>query len=370
MTYSKSILISEITAVIEEFAPLALQESYDNAGLLIGDKSRSVTGVLVTLDITEAVIDEATRHNCNLIISHHPLIFRGLKKITGQDFIQRSIIKAIRNDIAIYSAHTNIDNVKNGVNGRIADKIGLINRRILQPKSDFLLKLITYVPHEQLEKVRQALFNAGAGHIGEYDSCSFSTEGTGTFRPNENANPFVGEKNQLHAEAETRIEVVLPKYLKNKVLASLIQAHPYEEPAFDFIPLANTWNNVGAGMIGELEQEMDEVEFLEHLKNQFSLDVIRHSPLCGRKIKKVSLCGGSGSEFLRDGIALDADVYISGDFKYHDFFDAEDKILIADIGHYESEQFTKDIFFEIITKKIPNFAVRISKVNTNPINYF
>lgn len=362
--------VSEITSIIEEFAPLALQESYDNAGLLVGDKLMSVTGVLISIDVTEEVIDEAIKHNCNLIISHHPLIFRGLKKIVGQDYIQRCVVKAIKNDIAIYSAHTNLDNVKNGVNGKIADKIGLINRQILQPKSEILLKLVTFVPHEHVENVQQALFIAGAGHIGEYDSCSFNADGTGTFCANENANPFVGEKNKLHSEPETRVEVILPNYLQSNVVSALLQAHPYEEPAFDIFPLLNSWNTVGLGMVGELEQEMDEKQFLDHLKKVFSLCVVRHTPFTGRKIKKVSLCGGSGSEFLRNGLAHGADVYISGDFKYHEFFEAENKILIADIGHYESEQFTKDVFYEIITKKIPNFAVRISEVNTNPINYY
>lgn len=362
--------VFEITSLIEKVAPLSLQESYDNAGLLVGDKSMSVTSVLITLDVTEAVIDEAIQKKCNLIVSHHPLIFRGLKKITGQDYIQRSIIKAIKNDIAIYSAHTNIDNVLNGVNGKIADKIGLTNRQILRPKSEFLLKLVTFVPQAHVEKVRNTLFEAGAGQIGEYDSCSFNLEGIGTFRASETSNPFVGEKNKLHAEPETRVEVILPKYLKSKVVTALLQAHPYEEPAYDIFPLANTWNVVGAGMIGELEQEMDEKLFLEHLKQSFDLIIVRHSPLIGRKIKKVALCGGSGSEFLGEAIRQNADVFISGDFKYHEFFDSEGKILIADIGHYESEQFTKDVFYEIITKKIPNFAVRISEINTNPINYF
>ncbi|NLO71086.1 MAG: Nif3-like dinuclear metal center hexameric protein [Porphyromonadaceae bacterium] len=362
--------VSEVTSIIEEVAPLALQENYDNAGLLIGEKSMKVSGVLISIDVTESVIDEAIQNNCNLIISHHPLIFRGLKRITGTDYIQRCVIKSIKNDIAIYAAHTNIDNVKNGVNGKIADKIGLINRQILQPKSDFLLKLVTFVPHEHVEKVQKALFSAGAGQIGDYDSCSFNLDGTGTFRAGDNANPFVGNKNELHLEPETRIEVILPKHLKNKVVASLIHNHPYEEPAFDIFPLMNTWDTVGIGMVGELEKEMDEIQFLDHLKKVFSLKTVRHTPLSGRKIKKVSLCGGSGSEFLRLGIAHKADVYVSGDFKYHEFFDAECQILIADIGHYESEQFTKDVFYEIITKKIPNFAVRISDVNTNPINYY
>ncbi len=362
--------VSDITSLLEEFAPLALQESYDNAGLLVGDKSMDVSGVLITLDVTEAVIDEAIQKNCNLIISHHPLIFRGLKKIVGQDFIQRCVIKAIKNDIAIYASHTNIDNVKNGVNGKIADKIGLTNRQILKPKSDTLLKLVTFVPYQHREKVQQALFKAGAGHIGEYDSCSFYSGGTGTFRAGDAANPFVGEKNMLHSEEEVRLEVILPTYLQHKVVSALQETHPYEEPAFDIIPLLNSWNTVGLGMVGELNREMSEREFLDHLKKEFSLSVIRHTAFANRKVKKVALCGGSGSEFLRDALAYKADVYISGDFKYHEFFDAEERILIADIGHYESEQFTKDVFYEIITKKIPNFAIRISEVNTNPINYY
>ncbi len=362
--------VADITSIIEEIAPLPLQESYDNAGLLVGDKAMSVTGVLITLDVTEAVVDEAINKNCNLVISHHPLIFRGLKKITGQDYIQRSIIKAIKNDIAIYAAHTNIDNVMNGVNGKIADKIGLKNRQILQPKDEILLKLATFVPHAHAEKVQQALFKAGAGEIGEYDSCSFNVKGKGTFRAGKDANPFVGEKNKIHSEPETRIEVILPKFLKNKIIATLLQAHPYEEPAYDIFPLLNSWNTVGAGMIGELEEPMSETEFLDHLKQAFSLSVVRHTPLSGRIIKKVSLCGGAGSQFIHNGIAQGADVFVSGDFKYHEFFDAENKILVTDIGHYESEQFTKDVFYEIITKKIPNFAVQISEVNTNPINYY
>lgn len=361
--------VSEITSLIEEFAPLALQEDYDNAGLLVGDRDMEVSGVLLSIDITEAVIEEAIQSKCNLIIAHHPLIFRGLERITGQNYIQRCIINAIKNDIAIYAAHTNVDNVLNGVNGKIADKIGLIKRTILQPKSESLLKLITFVPVGYVEIVQQALFSAGAGHIGEYDCCSFNAEGTGTFRAGNNAKPFVGELNHLHAEPETRIEVILPNYLVTSVIKALIQAHPYEEPAYDLIPLANSWNTVGAGMVGELEGEMDEMEFLNHLKNSFALETLRHTNLTGRKIKRVAFCGGAGSEFLGKALEVKADVYISGDFKYHDFFSGEDKILIVDIGHYESEQYTKDVFYEIITKKIPNFAVRISEVNTNPIKY-
>ena len=361
--------VKSICGLIEEVAPLALQESYDNAGLLVGDSQMEVTSVLVCIDITELVIAEAIQKKCNLIISHHPLIFSGLKRITGQNEVQRCVAKAIKNDIAIYAAHTNLDNVLQGVSGKMAEKIGLKNLRILQPKRNALLKLITYVPQLHSYRIRQSLFEAGAGQIGNYDSCSFNAEGAGTFRANVNAQPFVGNIDELHSEPETRIEVIMPEYLKLKVLEALLKSHPYEEPAYDFVSLENDWNAVGAGIVGELEEPEDELTFLNRIKSIFNVPAIRHTNLLNKKIKRVALCGGSGSSFIPDAISIEADVYISGDFKYHEFFDAENRILIADIGHFESEQFTKDIFYEIITKKMPTFAVQISDIKTNPINY-
>lgn len=362
-------IVKSICELIEDVAPLALQESYDNAGLLVGDSQMEVTSVLICIDITEKVINEAIRKNCNLIVSHHPLIFTGIKRLVGQNEVQRSVSLAIKNDIAIYAAHTNLDNVLQGVSGKMAEKIGLKNVQILQPKRNSLLKLITYVPKIHSYKVREALFEAGAGQIGNYDSCSFNVEGTGTFRANDEAKPYVGEINKFHAEGETRIEVILPEFLKFKVLEVLIKTHPYEEPAYDFVPLDNVWNQVGAGVIGDLNVEENEMDFLNRIKSIFDISSIRHTDILGKKIKKVALCGGSGSSFLPDAISAGADIYISGDFKYHEFFEAENRILIADIGHFESEQFTKDIFFEIITKKMPTFAVQISDSKTNPINY-
>jgi len=361
--------VKSICELIEEVAPLALQESYDNAGLLVGDPQMAINSVLICIDVTEEVIEEALLKSCNLIVSHHPLIFSGLKRLTGQNEVQRCVAKAIKNDIAIYAAHTNLDNVLQGVSGKMAEKIGLKNIRILQPKQDGLLKLITYVPQLYSHTIRQELFEAGAGRIGNYDSCSFNGDGTGTFRANENARPFVGTIDELHLEPETRIEVVLPAYLKNQVLEALLKTHPYEEPAYDFIPLKNAWNQVGAGVVGELEEAENELDFLNRIKVLFKNPTIRYTDFLGKKIKRVALCGGSGSSFLQDAITAKADVYISGDFKYHEFFDAQKRILIADIGHFESEQFTKDIFLEIITKKMPTFAVQISDSKTNPINY-
>ncbi len=361
--------VQDICSLIEEYAPLALQESYDNAGLLAGNAAMEVEGILLCIDVTEAVIDEAIEKNCNLIISHHPLIFVGLKRFTGENYIQRCVIKAIRNDIALYAAHTNMDSVMNGVNGKIAEKIGLRNINILRAKQNSLLKLITFVPDKHVDSVRTTLFEVGAGHIGNYDSCSYNMDGFGTFRANEPANPFVGNIGEIHQEKEKRVEVILPSYLKSKALKALLSVHPYEEPAYDVIPLQNEWKEVGTGIVGELEQEESEVQFLQRLKSIFNLSVVRHTDFLGKKIKKVAVCGGAGSSFLDDAISQKADIYISGDFKYHDFFSAENKIMIADVGHYESEQFTKDIFYEIITKKIPTFAIQISEVKTNPINY-
>jgi dinuclear metal center YbgI/SA1388 family protein len=304
-----------------------------------------------------------------MIVSHHPLIFSGLKQITGKNDVQRCVAKAIKNDIAIYAAHTNLDNVPDGVNGKIAQKIGLINTQILIPKSNNLLKLVAYVPANKAEDVREALFVAGAGHIGNYESCSFNSNGIGTFKAKVGAQPFVGEIDKLHLEPETRIEVILPSFLKNQVVNALLKSHPYEEPAYDIIVLNNPLKEYGTGMIGELAKDEDSLEFLDRIKTVFNCKSIRYTEILKDKIKRVAICGGAGSLFLSNAIAAKADIYISGDFKYHDFFETQNRIIIADIGHFESEQFTKDIFYEIITKKMPTFAVQISDIKTNPINY-
>lgn len=361
--------VKEITQIIEDFAPLAYQESYDNSGLIVGSPNDEVNGVLISLDCVESVLDEAISLNCNMIIAHHPIVFSGLKKINGKSYIERVIIKAIKNNIAIYAAHTNLDNTYNGVSFKMAEKIGLKNCKVLQPKKSLLSKLVTYVPTANLEEVRKAMFNAGAGNIGNYADCSYNTEGVGTYRGLAGTNPHLGTIGEFHQEQEVKIETVVPNYLLGKVVSALIETHPYEEVAYDIFSLSNTHNNVGSGVIGELENEVDEKEFLLQLKTNLNTACVRHTNLLGNKIKKVALCGGSGSFLLNDAIAQQADVFITGDFKYHQFFDAEDKIIIADVGHYESEQYTNELIYEILNKKIPNFAVRLSKENTNPVNY-
>jgi dinuclear metal center YbgI/SA1388 family protein len=362
--------ISEIINFLETFAPTSLQESYDNAGLLTGMPEWECTGAMVSLDITDEVINEAIQHNCNLLIAHHPLIFKGLKRINGKDPVSRNIIKAIKNDLAIYAIHTNLDNVLAGVNGKMADKLGLINRRVLQPKAGQLKKLVVFVPEAQAALVRQAIFEAGGGHIGNYSECSFSSSGTGTFKGGAGSNPFVGEVGIQHQEPETKVEVVVPAWMAGPVVKAMLQAHPYEEVAYDIISLENTTNHIGSGLIGELPQPVDETAFLEQLQGAFGLKVLRHTPLLGKTVQKIALCGGAGSFLTRTAIAAGADAYITGDVKYHEFFDADGRLLLADIGHYESEQFTIDLLFDVLQEKFPTFAVLKTGVNTNPVLYF
>ncbi len=362
--------ISEITNCIQEFAPIPLQEEYDNAGLLTGNKNTECTGALLTLDCTEEVVHEALENKCNLIIAHHPIIFKGLKKITGSNYVERTIIKAIKNDIALYACHTNADNVKTGVNQKIAQKIGLVNTRILLPKKNTLQKLAVFVPESHADVVRQAIFEAGAGSIGNYSHCSFNTNGTGTFKGNESSNPFLGEPGKLSKEPEIRIEVILENYISSRVIEAMQKAHPYEEVAYDIYPLSNNHPGIGSGLLGELNSPMPEKDFLTLLKQVFNLKTLKHTKLTGKEIKKVALCGGSGQFLLQNAINCDADCYISADFKYHEYFDADGKILIADIGHFETEQFTPELFYEVIQEKFPKFALHLSKINTNPVNYF
>lgn len=362
-------IIKDIITVIESFAPPALQEGYDNSGLQCGDANEKAKGALLCLDVTEEVIKEAQHKKCNLIIAHHPVIFSPLKRLTGANYVERIIISAIKKNIAIYACHTNADNVHMGVNNKIAEKLGLVNCKVLQPKKGLLKKLVTFVPKANADKVREALFKAGCGQIGNYDSCSYNLEGKGTFKANAAANPFVGEKNKLHTEPETRIETVFESYKEREVIHALHKAHPYEVVAYDIYSLDNKHPAIGSGLIGELSKATDEKLFLQNLKATFGAHGIRYTSLMGKKVKKVALCGGSGSFLLRDAIAQKADIFVSADFKYHQFFDAENKIVIADIGHYETEQFTPELFYAVIRKKLPKFAAHLSKQHTNPVNY-
>ena len=364
------IFINDIIKAVEEFAPKSYQENYDNSGLIVGDSSKKISKALITLDCTEDVVEEAIKLKCGLIIAHHPIVFSGLKSITGKNYIERVIIKAIKNDIAIYAAHTNLDNMQMGVNQKIAEKLNLIDCKILSPISGKLKKLYTYIPKTHFEIVRKALNEAGAGKIGNYSDCSFSTLGEGKFKANDHANPFLGTKNKMHTEAEIKLEVIFESHLEQKLINILKEIHPYEEVAFEIISLDNKNPEIGAGMIGKLSKPLDEGPFLKLLKKNMNTKCIRHTQLLGKKIEKIAFCGGAGSFLLNDAIAQKADIFITGDFKYHQFFDAEQKLVIADIGHYESEQFTNEIFYDVLSKKFPKFALLNTKVNTNPVHYY
>jgi len=361
--------IKEIISLLESWAPISYQESYDNSGLIVGDREGDVSKVLITLDCVESVVDEAISKNCQMIIAHHPIIFGGLKRLNGNNYVEKTVIKAIKNDIAIYAIHTNLDNISLGVNAMIAEKLGLIHTRILSPKKQILKKLITYIPENSFEIVQNALFEAGAGHVGNYSHCGFSSIGNGSFLGNENSNPSLGSPNQLEIVKEIKFETIFPHYLESKIINTLFQIHPYEEVAYDVIALENTHKDVGSGIIGELENEISLEEFLKMVKEQFQLKTLKYTP-SHKTIKRVAICGGSGSFLRMDALRNGADVFLSSDFKYHEWFDAEGQISYIDIGHYESEQYTKELIFNYLKEKALYLQSEISKVNTNPVNYF
>lgn len=360
--------IKDLTSVLEMIAPLSLQEDYDNSGLLIGNNNDEINQVLICLDVTPKVIEEAINTKSDLIIAHHPVIFKGLKRINKDSLVEEVVYKAIKNDIAIYAIHTNLDNVSEGVNSILAEKLGIQNPCILSPLGGKLNKIVTFCPIEHANKVREAMFNAGAGYIGNYDSCSFNAEGEGSFKALENTNPYVGEKDKLHFEKEIRVETIVPDFKVPSVIKSLINAHPYEEVAYDIYPLNNISTNVGAGMIGKLEKPINISDYLNHVKDVLGIKCLKHNKLVDKKVEKVAICGGSGSFLIDTAAKQKADLFISGDIKYHEFFEHQGIMTIADAGHYETEQFTKELIHAILTKKFPNFAIRISETNTNPVS--
>lgn len=361
--------IQDILSYLEQVAPAAYQEDYDNATLICGDRSAEVKGILCTLDCTEEVVQEAKSKGANLIVAHHPIVFRGLKSLTGKNYVERTVISAIKNDIAIFAIHTNLDHVAHGVNKRIADRLGLKETQILRPKKQTLSKLVFFVPPKDKDQVLEAIFEGGAGQIGEYKDCSFQLEGIGTFTPSENANPHIGQRGIPQSEKEVRVEVILPSHLSGKILQKLKNAHPYEEVAYYLSQLENENQEVGAGMIGQLEETLEEEAFLDYLKEKMNLQVVKHTALRGKKVKKVALCGGAGIFLLGDAKRSQADVFVTSDVKYHEFFDAEGQLILCDIGHYESEFYTKDLLAELLSQNFPNIALYLSKVVTNPTSY-
>lgn len=361
--------IKEVISVIETMAPLAYAEDFDNVGLLVGNPEDETTGILVCHDALENVIDEAISKKCNMVVCFHPILFSGLKKITGKNYVERAVLKAIKNDIAIYAVHTALDNHQNGINKIFCDALGLQNTKILVPKENFIQKLVTYTIPENHQKLRNALFDAGAGNIGNYENCSFNTQGIGSYQGNENSNPEIGERGEFVENTEIKIEVTFEKHLQSKILKALFSNHVYEEVAYEIYDLKNSHQNIGLGMIGELETEMPEKDFLLFVKNKMKADGIRHSEYLGKPIKKVAVLGGSGSFAIKKAIQAGADAFLTADLKYHQFYEAENQLLLADIGHYESERYTKNYIVDYLTKKIPNFAIILSEENTNPVKY-
>ena len=362
--------IREIVSYLETIAPSSLQEGYDNAGLLTGNADWPCTGIVCALDATVEVIEEAVQKGANCVVAHHPIIFGGIKKISSNNYVGRALIAAIKNDIAIYAIHTNLDNILSGVNGKMADLLELKNRQALLPKQGQLMKLFCFVPPAHLEKLRSAVFAAGAGRVGQYSECGFVVEGTGSFKAGEDAQPFVGEIGKRHEEKESRLEVIFPAYLKSAVLKAMRENHPYEEVAFDLVALANDHPELGSGLVGDLPVKMEEKAFLDLLKTRFNLQVVRHTPLLNGPVSRVALCGGAGSFLVTQALSTGAQVFISADLKYHEFFEAQNRIVIADIGHYESEQFTIDLLQQVLQQKFRNFAVLKTGVRTNPITYY
>lgn len=362
--------ISSIISFLENVAHPSLQEHYDNVGLITGNADWECTGIICSLDATEDVVNEAIGKKCNLVVAHHPIIFNGLKKINGKNYVEKTIISAIKNDIAIYALHTNLDNVVQGVSGKMAKLLGLQNVSILSQKGNTLKKLFTFVTVDKAEQVRSAIFEAGGGHIGNYSECSFNTEGLGTFKPGADTDPYIGEKGNRHYEKEIKVEVIFPSFLESKIVAAMVAAHPYEEVAYDVVDLSNKHGHIGSGVLGELPEAISEEEFLVQIKKTFKIPMVRHTGLLKKKVKKIAVCGGSGSFLISKVLEAEADVYITADLKYHEFFDANGRILIMDIGHYESEQFTIDLLHDILLQKFPTFAILKTEVNTNPVRYF
>lgn len=363
-------IIQDVINHLEALAPQAYAEDFDNTGLLVGNSQNKLTGILVALDTLEDVVDEAIENNCNLIVSFHPIIFKGLKKLTGKSYVERVVLKAVKHDISIFAIHTALDNAKRGVNNIICDQLDLVNRNILIPQNKTIKKLTTYAPTSEAEALRQALFSAGSGNIGNYNECSFNVDGTGTYKGNAESNPTKGKKLEQHQEPETQISVTYAKHVESKVLKALFENHSYEEVAYEILTLENTNQNIGMGMVGELQNEMSEAEFLSLLKTKMNTACIRHSKLLNKPIKRVAVLGGSGSFAISVAKRAGADIFVTADLKYHDFFQAENNIVLTDIGHYESEQFTKNFLVAYLTKKITNFAVVLSRTNTNPVKYF
>ncbi|MDR2122964.1 MAG: Nif3-like dinuclear metal center hexameric protein [Flavobacteriaceae bacterium] len=362
--------VADIIKIVQDLAPEANAENFDNVGLLVGELEANVTGILVTLDCLEKVVDEAIQKNCTMIVTFHPILFSGIKSVTGKNYVERTVIKAIKNTISIYAIHTNLDVAKEGVNYEICNRLGIKNTRPLLPKTRCIKKLQTYIPAADFHEVQQALFKAGAGEIGNYKNCSFRVRGKGTFMPTEGSHPFIGETNKLEEAEEIMLSVIFEDFKQTEILKALRESHPYEEIAYEIYTLDNENQDLGMGRVGELDNEISEEEFLKRLKESLPTNCIRHTALRHKPVKKVAVLGGSGSFAIKNAVSARADVFVTADVKYHEFFQAEGKMILADIGHYESEQFTKDLLYNYLKNNLEDLPIHISEINTNPVHYY
>ncbi|MFN3757266.1 MAG: Nif3-like dinuclear metal center hexameric protein [Flavobacterium sp.] len=369
--------IQSLLPLLENMAPTSYAEDFDNVGLLTGNLEQDITGILVCHDALENVIQEAIDTKCNVVVCFHPILFSGLKKITGSNYVEKAIILAIKHDIAIYAVHTGLDNHPEGVNKIMCKALGIENSKVLISKENYIRKLVTFTIPENFETLRNALFEAGAGNIGNYEDCSFSSKGIGTYMGNESSNPEIGERFEFVENEEIKIEVTFEKHLESSILKALFNHHVYEEVAYEIYELKNKHQNIGLGHIGNLPKPMTEENFLKHVKDCLECGIIRHSAILGKPIERVAVLGGSGSFAIKAAIRAKADVFITSDLKYHQFYEAENQIILMDVGHFESERFTKNYIVDYLKEKMLNFApafetgrIFLSEQNTNPVKYF
>ena len=362
-------IIEELTTFIEDKFPLSQQESYDNCGLIVGDPKKTVKKVLLALDCTEQVIKEAKLKKADVIITHHPLMFSSINKLTANDYEGSLIIKLIKSDIALYAVHTNLDNSINGINKYLALKLGLKNLQILVGKEKTFKKIITFVPKAYSQKVITALSAAKAGNIGLYSHCAFVTEGSGCFKPEKGAKPFLGELSKINQVEEVKLEMVFASENQKMIENSLKKAHPYEQPAFDIIELANPNPDIGAGIYGDLPAQINTAEFLKLVKTKLNLSYIRQSNSAKKFISKVAICSGAGFFVFEQAKRLNVDALVTSEIKHHEFLAAENNILLCDIDHHEGEIAAVNILDQIL-QKLENIDTLISKHNLSPAQIF
>lgn len=357
---------------MERWAPLALASERDNSGLQIGSGQQRVTKILVTLDLNSNVIDEAHQKKADLIISHHPLLFHALRSVNPDEHIGSIVTSCVKYGIAIYSAHTNLDFTQNGVSTTLALKLGLSRIEPLMKNQRVSKKIVVFVPHDYIDRVRHAMMEAGAGTIGNYTDCSFAAHGIGTFKPTPNATPFIGTIGKLERVNEARLEMLSPSWKLEAVIAAMKRAHPYEEIAYDIYNRVNTEADYGVGAIGTLSHPMKPRQFLTHVADTLRIPSLRYSGNPQQMISVVAVCGGSGSDLLSTAAQHGADAFVTADISYHRFMEKHHSILFIDAGHYETEVPVVPIICKYLKQNLTDSTIEVIKSKTmkNNVQYF